>query len=115
MISFIRGERHLTMKPQVTDTHSPVFSGVFVTRSLVLYVGFVDYCLSFCTFGHCVVCSSSIYGFKLPPFGIIKLFLVQTPLTKNYQQHLHSKQIIDIDDESMYRIMEKKYCINISN
>ena len=39
--------------------------GVRVTRSLVLYVCFVDGCLSFCTlsFGHCVVCSSSIYGF----------------------------------------------------
>jgi hypothetical protein len=43
----------------------PIFSGVRVTRSLVLYVCFVDRCLSFCTFsfGHCVVCSSSIYGF----------------------------------------------------
>ena len=48
----------------------PVFSGVRVTRSLVLYVCFVDRCLSFCvfllaivlsvllSFGHCVVCSS---------------------------------------------------------
>ena len=45
-----------------------VFSGVRVTRSLVLYVCFVDCCLSLCTFsfGHCVVCSSSIYGFWLP-------------------------------------------------
>jgi hypothetical protein len=43
----------------------PVFSGVRVTRSLVLCVCFVDRCLSFCifSFGHCVVCSSSIYGF----------------------------------------------------
>jgi hypothetical protein len=42
-----------------------VFSGVPVTRSLVLYVCFVDRCLSFCTFsfGHCVVCFFSIYGF----------------------------------------------------
>jgi hypothetical protein len=41
--------------------------GVRVTRSLVLYVCFVDRCLPFCTFsfGHCVVCSS-IYGFWLP-------------------------------------------------
>ena len=47
---------------------SPVFSGFRVTRSLVLCVCFVDGCLSFCTFsfGHCVVCSSSIYGFWLP-------------------------------------------------
>jgi hypothetical protein len=45
-----------------------VFSGVRVTRSLVLYVCFVDRCLSFCTFsfGHCAVCSTSIYGFWLP-------------------------------------------------
>jgi hypothetical protein len=28
----------------------PVFSGVRVTRSLVLYVCFMDRCLSFCTF-----------------------------------------------------------------
>jgi len=26
------------------------------------------------SFGHCVVCSSSINGFWLPPFGIFKLF-----------------------------------------
>ena len=41
------------------------FIGVGVTRSLVLYVYFVDRCLAFCTFsfGHDVVCSSSIYGF----------------------------------------------------
>ena len=47
---------------------SCINSGVRVTRSLVLYVCFVDRCLSFCTFsfGHYVVCSSSIYGFWLP-------------------------------------------------
>ena len=43
---------------------------------IYLYVCFVDRCLSFCTFsfGHCVVCSSSIYGFWLP------LWYVQTLL-----------------------------------
>ena len=46
---------------------SPLFSGVRVTRHSVLYVCFVDRCLSFCTCscGHCIV-SSSIYGFVLP-------------------------------------------------
>ena len=41
---------------------TPGFSGVCVTRSIVLYVCFVDRCLSFCTFslGNCVVCSSSM-------------------------------------------------------
>jgi hypothetical protein len=45
----------------------PGFSGVRVTRSLVLCVCFVDRYLSFYPFyvGHCVVCPS-IYGFWLP-------------------------------------------------
>jgi hypothetical protein len=55
----------------------PVFYWVRVTRSLVLYVCFVDRCLSFCTFsfGLCVVCSSSIYVSDCP-LGIFKLFLL---------------------------------------
>jgi hypothetical protein len=70
-------EQKLLTLPELLSS-PPVFSGVRVTRSLVLYVCFVDRCLSFCTFsfGHCVVCSSSIYGFWLPPFGIVKLFLL---------------------------------------
>jgi hypothetical protein len=49
--------------------HSPPgFSEVRVTRSLVLCVSFVDRYLSYCpfSFGHCVVCPSSSYGFWLP-------------------------------------------------
>ena len=55
----------------------PVCSGVRVSRSLVLCVCIVDRCLSFCTFsfGHCGVCSSSIYGFWLP------LWFLQTLLS----------------------------------
>ena len=52
----------------------PVFSGVQVTRSLVLYVCFVDRCLSFCTFSF-VVCSSLIYGLWLP-FWYLQTLLV---------------------------------------
>jgi hypothetical protein len=64
--------------------HPQVFSGVRVTRSLVLYVCFVDRCLPLCTFsiGHCVVCSSSIYGFWLP------LWYLQTLLCRNALLHL---------------------------
>jgi hypothetical protein len=56
----------LTLPEHLSST--PVCSWVHVTRSLVLYVCFVDRCLSICTFsfGHCVVCSSSIFGFGLP-------------------------------------------------
>ena len=55
-----------------------VFSGIRVTRSLALCVCFVDRYLSNCTFsfGHYVVCSSSIYGFWLP------LWYLQTRLIK---------------------------------
>ena len=55
----------------------PVFSGVRVTRSLVLCVCFVDRCLSFCifSFGRCAVCSSSIYGFWLPLWYLQTLLL----------------------------------------
>ena len=44
---------------------TPGFLWGRVTRSLVLYVCFVNRCLSVCTFSfsHCDVCSSSIYGF----------------------------------------------------
>ena len=54
-----------TFREHLNSPH--VFNGFRVARSLVLYVCFVDCCLSFCTFpfGHCVVCSSSIYGFWL--------------------------------------------------
>jgi hypothetical protein len=56
-----------TAYPFGAPEFTPVFSGVRVTRSLVLYVCFPDRCLSFCafSFGHCVVCSS-IYSFWLP-------------------------------------------------
>jgi hypothetical protein len=72
----------------------PVLGGVHVTRSLVLYVCFVDRCLSFCTFsfGHCVVCSSSIYGLWLPLWYLLTLhslhnskICILTRLTENYE------------------------------
>ena len=55
----------ITAYPSGALEFIPGFSGVRVTRSLVLCVCFVDCCLSFCTFSfeHYVVCSSSIYGF----------------------------------------------------
>ena len=54
-----------TTYPSGEPEFTPVFSGVHVTRSLLLSVYFVDHCLSFCTFSfdHCVVGSYSIYSF----------------------------------------------------
>jgi hypothetical protein len=62
---FMQINKLLTLPEHMSS--SPVFSGVRVTRSLVLCVCFADRCLSFCTFSfcHCVVCPSSIYGFWL--------------------------------------------------
>ena len=76
----------------------PVFIGVRVTRSLVLYVCFVDHCLSFCTFsfGHCVVCSSSIYGFWLP------LWYLQALFTEMHVQSQECNVIVSIDFVSFY-------------
>ena len=57
-----------TAYPSKAPELDPVFSGIRVTRFLVLCECFVDRCLFFCTFSfnHCVACSSSIYGFLLP-------------------------------------------------
>ena len=71
--------------------HSPpVFSEIPVTRSLVLYVYFVDSCFSFCTFSidHCVVCPSSIYGFWL------LLWYLQTLLLRKCSEVVHTKSDI---------------------
>jgi hypothetical protein len=55
----------------------PVFSGVHVTRSLALYVCFVDRCLSFCTFVLAIVLSVLLrYTISDCSFGIFKLFFV---------------------------------------
>ena len=112
-------EQELLTLPENLSS-SPVFSGVRVTRSLVLCIYFVDRCLSLCTFplasvlsvllrytdsdysfgifwpvcclfffgirilitplvsfGQCVVCSSSVYGFWL------LLWYLQTLLNKD--------------------------------
>ena len=76
---------------------SPVFIGVRVTRSLVLYACFVNRCLSFCSFsfGHFVVCSSSICGFWLPLWYLYpELFLQILLLILNIVYH-YRRNIID--------------------
>ena len=54
----------------------PVFSGVRVTRSLVLYICFVDRCLSFCLFLLVIVLSVLLRSTESDyTFGIFTLFL----------------------------------------
>jgi hypothetical protein len=67
----------------------PVFSGVHVTRFLVLCVCFVDRCLSFYTFsiGMCVGCSSSIYGFWLP-FWYLQTLVIFGEISDNLKNTL---------------------------
>ena len=54
---------------------APVYSGVRVTRSLVLYVCFVDLCLSFCIFFLLAIVLSVLLRHTASdyPFGIFKL------------------------------------------
>jgi hypothetical protein len=75
-------EQELPTLPEHLSS-SPDFSRVRITRSLVVYVCFVYRCLFFCTFsfGHCVVCSSSIFGFWL------HLWYLQTRLIEQNEHH----------------------------
>ena len=66
-------EKELPTLPEHMSS-PPVFSGVCVTRSLVLYVCFVDRCLSFCTFSFVIVLSVLRFTDSDYPFGIFKLF-----------------------------------------
>ena len=73
-ISLVEQER-FTLPEHLSSP--PVFSGVRFARSFVFCV-LLDRCLSVCpfSFGHCVVCFSSISGFLYYPVGISKLFLI---------------------------------------
>jgi hypothetical protein len=84
MVSLV--EQELLTLPEHLNS-PPVFSGIHVSRSLVLFVCFVDCCLSFCPFssGHCVVCSSLIYEFWLP------LWYLQTLLMTLGENHTVTK------------------------
>jgi hypothetical protein len=60
-----------TLPEQSSSPPPPGFSGVRVTRSLVLYVCFLDRCLSFCTFSLAIVlsvlrCTDSDYSLWQP-------------------------------------------------
>ena len=70
--AFWKGTAYLSRAPEFI----PVFSGVRVTCSLVLYVCFVGHCLSFCTFLLAIVFSVLLrYTDSDYPFGIFKLLL----------------------------------------
>ena len=80
----------LTLREHLSS--SPVFSGVRVTRCLVLCVCLVDRCLSFCTFsfGHWFVCSSSLCGFWLP------LWYLQIPLIDKDLSSIWNDEIMQV-------------------
>ena len=88
-------EKELLTLPEHRSS-SPVFSGVRVTRSWVLYVCLVDRFLPFCpfSFGHCAVCPS-IYGFWLPLWYLKTLIDIDDVLFlgKTPQKYTTKKQI----------------------
>ena len=66
---------------------SPVFSGIRVTRSLVVCVCFVDRCLSFCNFLLAIVLSVLLrFTDSDYHFGIFKFYL-ETNLSKEQRFH----------------------------
>jgi hypothetical protein len=101
-VSLVEQELH-TLPEHLSS--SPVFNGVRVTPSLVVCVCFVDRCLSRCTFsfGHCVVCSSSIYGFWLP------LWYLQTLL--NSLSFISCDSITYLDKDLFYSINAIRFLI----
>ena len=69
----------LTQRMPLEHLNSPVISGIRVTRTLVLYVYFVDRCLSFCIFFLLAIVFSILrYTDSDYPFGIFNLFLVKS-------------------------------------
>ena len=90
-------EQEVLTLPEHLLSSTPVFSVVCVTRSFLLYVCFVDRCLSFYTFsfGHCVFCSSSIHGLWLP------LWYLQTTLLI-VNRHFEITDTTDTDKSASY-------------
>jgi hypothetical protein len=74
----------LTLPEHLTSI--PVFSGIRVTRSLVLYVCFVDRCLSFCVlFLFAIVLSVLLrYTDSDCPFDIFKLLSLKQQSVGRY-------------------------------
>jgi hypothetical protein len=102
-----------------------IFSWVRVTRSLVLRVCFAERCLGFfCTFsfGHCFVCSSSIYVFWLPLWycqALLQIHMhskqrewIQTKRRKGYQSNIRTKQKDEHNVINWYGSMFVNYICN---
>jgi len=74
---------------------SPVFSGVRVTQSLVLYVCFVDRCLSFCTFFFWPLCCLFFFDIR---------FLI-APLVSSNSSYLNQKLSCEMLDQVVLQIL----------
>ena len=75
IIQYHENIRYTKTRLDISDLSLPPgFSEVRVTRSLVLYVCFVDRCLSFCLLA--IVLSVLRYMDSDYPFGIFKLFFL---------------------------------------
>ena len=82
----------------------PVFSGVRVTRSLVLYVCFVDRCLSFCTFLLAIVLSVLLrYTDSHCPFGIFKTLLMVLNAIFNNILVISWRSVVSLEETEVHR------------
>ena len=79
-----------------------VFSGVRVTRSLVLCVCFVDRCLSFCTFVHLAIALSVLPRYTDSDYLPWYLQTLLTHIVKSSKNtiHVHTCSIVDLGEIS---------------
>ena len=84
----------------------PVFGGVLDTQFLALCVCFVDRCLflRLFSFGHCVVCSTSIYEFWIP------LLYLQTVLSVKLYPKITSEHLDKSPHFAMF--LSVRYLLN---
>jgi len=91
----------------------PDFSGVRVTRSLVLWIIICPFVLF--SFGHCVVCSSSIYGFWLPRWYLRTLLRyrktvhVPRPRTTRYGKKKRFNQTM----QGVFQLLGSSKCLSL--
>jgi hypothetical protein len=93
-----------TAYPSGAPEFTPIFSGVRVTRSLILCVWFEDRCLSFCTFSVATVLSVLRYTDSDYPFDIFKLFFIHT-IYLLHEHHVAEETTVYRECHIEYRIM----------
>jgi hypothetical protein len=93
----------LFLEPKIFQSSPPVLCGVRVTRSLILYVCFVDRCLSFCTFFLWSLCCLFFFDLRIL---ITPLWYLQTQPTISHNKQWLSHFLWQL----LYYILKFDFC-----